>query len=232
MIEFKFSNGNRVKVVEFKTIDEVAQRLIEPLTTQTVALSGGSTYDKLFEAWAKVDFPINDSWYIAVDERAVDMTHESSNWGNACKKFFQPKKSEKQCKNHYKTKEKLLELLETKFKNSEVVFDTIFLGVGDDGHTASLFPNTPFVNDMNSLALETVSPKGIKERVTLGAKVIISAKEVITVLTGAGKEATVDWLFNEDMNKPFVSILSKREYSTLYLDSALFSKAKKLYEQK
>ena len=223
-MKFTFKNGNSVDIIPFESIDDVAKKLIPFLQKRRVALSGGSTYDKLFESWAKMDFSIDNSWFIAVDERAVDMDDSNSNWGNACTKFFTPKNIPNQCENFYKSKEMLDSLLQTKFGNEEIIFDSLFLGVGDDGHTASLFPGTPFVEDMSDTTFETISPKGVKKRVTLGAKVIIDAKEVITVLTGKGKENTIEWLKNEDLSKPFISVLSKRNNSTLFVDTYLYSK--------
>ena len=220
---FKLSDSSTLTVKPFDSISEVAKVLTTSLTKRSVALSGGSTYDKLFDAWRELKVDLSDSWYIAVDERAVDMDNPNCNWGNACQKLFKPKGVEGQCNNHYKTVETLNRLLTSQFGESEPIFDTLFLGVGDDGHTASLFPGSSSVDDMSSTTLATVSPKGVKERVTLGAKVIVNAKEVITVLTGEGKASCIEWLISRDLSKPFVSILSRRGESTLYIDRELYS---------
>jgi len=158
-----------------------------------------------------------------VDERAVPMSDPESNWGNACKKLFTPAGVEEQCNNHYTTARYFERLLQNRFSVEPFTFNTIFLGVGDDGHTASLFPESDDVDNLSKPCLKTVSPKGIKERVTLGTRVITEAKEVITVITGADKSDCVRWLKERDMTKPFVSVLSRRKKSVIYLDSELYS---------
>ncbi len=95
--------------------------------------------------------------------------------------------------------------------------------MSDDGHTASLFPKSGDAEDLSKPCLQTQSPKGVAKRVTLGTRVIIEAEKVITVITGAGKSECIQWLKDRDMTKPFISVLSQRQDSVIYIDTDLYS---------
>jgi 6-phosphogluconolactonase len=220
-MEFKFSNNSAITVKKFNSISELAEELVPALTSGSVAISGGSTYEALFTEWALLKPDLSTSWYCAVDERVVPMDHPESNWGAGPRKMFIACGAPEQCNNHYNTAVYLKTLLRNRF-SSEPIFDTIFLGVGEDGHTASLFPSSPFVHNMTSAILKTKSPVGVEKRITLGPRVFKNAKEVIMVITGENKKVCVNWLASE-FRKPFVSVLKRREHSTVYLDSDLYS---------
>lgn len=72
------------------------------------------------------------------------------------------------------------------------VFDLILLGLGPDGHVASLFPNRPEVAETKAWVLPVKnSPKPPPERITMTLPVINSAKEVVFVALGEGKAEVV-----------------------------------------
>jgi 6-phosphogluconolactonase len=70
-------------------------------------------------------------------------------------------------------------------------FDLILLGMGDDGHTASIFPGTAPVREQDRLAVAHRLPKLHAERLTLTPPVLNSAREVVFLVGGAGKAATL-----------------------------------------
>src|SRR5204862_3313793 len=73
------------------------------------------------------------------------------------------------------------------------VLDFIFLGLGEDGHVASLFPDEPetWVSDKAVYRAINNSPKPPPNRITLGYQAIGSAQQVWMLASGAGKEAAL-----------------------------------------
>jgi 6-phosphogluconolactonase len=71
------------------------------------------------------------------------------------------------------------------------VFDLIFLGMGDDGHTLSLFPGTAAVNDHDSLTIAHHVPKLDADRLTFGPILAVAARSLVFLVGGAGKADTL-----------------------------------------
>jgi 6-phosphogluconolactonase len=74
------------------------------------------------------------------------------------------------------------------------VFDVMLLGLGDDGHTASLFPGTPATQERTSLV--TIGAGKGMERISLTAPVLSAARQVIFLVSGAGKRQALQRLLD------------------------------------
>ena len=216
------AKNSAITIIPFDTFDELAEATLPKTQKGSVALSGGSTYDALFEAWSKVDGFGEEANFFGVDERVVPLSDPASNWGNACAKLFSPLGITGQCNNAATSVEDFTTLLSSFFESDTFVFDAVFLGVGDDGHTASLFPGDTEAMKSSAQVLATESPKGIKERITLGSSVLASAKELVMVIAGEAKAPCMQWLKDADRSYPFVEILAQRDSATLYLHRPLY----------
>ena len=83
--------------------------------------------------------------------------------------------------------------------SANLPFDLVLLGMGEDGHTASLFPNQAWQQDAKIIAV-TDSPKPPPQRVSLGPALIHSARQRLYIITGASKaDAIQQWREQADL---------------------------------
>ena len=117
----------------------------------------------------------------------------------------------------------LLLSLTDQFGSGLPTFDVIFLGIGDDGHTASLFPGGEYLLNSLDAVLETIAPKPPFRRLSLGPAVIRSAKRIVSVLAGRGKESIAARILANDLSLPFCAITANHPDHCLWLDNKLSS---------
>jgi 6-phosphogluconolactonase len=201
-----------------KDLKEVAQHSLELLTktqAKNVAVSGGSTYKALFTYWGQANLPEMD--FYPVDERMVGFEEDGNNWKVAYDLLFTPAGITEQKSHMAVNKIQFLELLHQKVGQS-VVLDQVWLGMGDDGHTASLFPGGSELLDTDSQVLETTSPKAPFPRVTLGLRPIWEAKELFLIVLGRGKAEMLKRALDGDKSLPITLALQGHPNPTLILD--------------
>ena len=169
----------------------------------TVALSGGSTPKALnsllaTDAALRSQLPWDKMYMYFGDERSVGPDHADSNFRMATETMLSkvPIKPEQvfRIQGEYKDTEKAAQeyeqVLRTSFKIADGQFprfDLVFLGIGNEGHTASLFPGTKALHETKRLAARNWVGKLYTNRITLTAPVINSAARVVFMATGADK---------------------------------------------
>jgi len=152
-----------------------------------LVMSGGSAANFLDQVFV----PDTAEIFLA-DERCVPPDHKDSNAGLVRKKlkeknfvdrldFYKSGLSAAECAAEYE--------LELK-TDTENLFDVVVLGVGPDGHTASLFPSSEALH-AESLAVATKAPAefAVKERLSLTFAALKNAKTVLVLLQGPSKKA-------------------------------------------
>lgn len=166
-----------------------------------ISLSGGSTPEETYRRLAKEHLPWDRVDVFLGDERWVAVTDERSNAkmlrrtllesgpGSEAKFFPIPTvelSSPEESANNFST------ILQEHCLGEPPIFDLILLGLGDDGHTASLFPYTDSLKVSNQYVTSCLG-KGM-ERVTITTPVINSARKVIFIVSGASKKLALERL--------------------------------------
>ncbi len=166
-----------------------------------VALSGGSTPRRTYELLASDKYQEQLPWDAVHvfwgDERCVPMTSSDSNAGEASRLWL---KASKIPESHIHPVDGTLkpELASEKYEaeimqffgDAPPVFDLIFLGLGENGHTASLFPETPVLEERSRIVREVYVAEQQMYRVTLTVPAINQAALVAFLVFG-GKKADV-----------------------------------------
>lgn len=163
----------------------------------TLAVSGGSTPELMFEAMAAQEFEWPKLQLFFVDERPVPPGHPESNFSMADRALCQPvglgagqvHRIEGELEPALAAQRYADDLVESfKLDEGEAPrFDVLHLGMGDDAHTASLFPGEPLILDRSGLAGSVYAPAKKNYRVSLLPKVLLHAANTVFLVTGADK---------------------------------------------
>jgi 6-phosphogluconolactonase len=177
-----------------------AARLIEQRianrASATIALSGGSTPKPLYELLGRS--PHRETLaktaitWVIVDERYVPMDDPQSNAAMIERTLFQAGKAPSHRFLRFRTElhdpAQTARSFEEEWRQLGIeTLDMILLGVGDDGHTASLFPGTSVLGVRDRIAAEVFVPRLNQFRVTLTLPVIRAAALRIVLAAGEGK---------------------------------------------
>jgi 6-phosphogluconolactonase len=100
------------------------------------------------------------------------------------------------------------------------MLDFIFLGLGEDGHTASLFPNEPEAVSADPAVYRAVfnSPKPPPIRITLGFPAIAAARQVWMLASGGGKQSAMQRSLEPGVKTPFARVLHLRSQTKIFTD--------------
>jgi 6-phosphogluconolactonase len=217
---------DRKKILIFNDINEIisyivdawkdiSEKAIRESGKFTVALSGGSTPIPLYQSLAdhKDDLPWNETHIFQVDERFVPKNHSDSNQkmiresliekSSLLEKNFHPVPVLETCeKSARKYSENIKEFFSTD-ENQFPEFNLVLLGIGDDGHTASLFPNDDSLKDDRNISIPILNPAIKHKRITLTFPVINNAENIIFIVTGENKSLVIkDILDNDESTLP------------------------------
>ena len=164
---------------------------------RTVALAGGSTPEPAYERLGGLEYPWEEVDFFFGDERCVPPNDADSNFGMANAALL----------SHVATRahpmfgcdpDEYERELESVFGPAIPRFDLVFLGLGEDGHTASLFPGDSAleVTDRNVVLVERADHR----RMTLTLPVLSAARRVVFLVSGASKQwALVELLARGDI---------------------------------
>jgi 6-phosphogluconolactonase len=204
----------------FPTADEVLRALADYFVERAaqaverrgrfaVALSGGSSPKQLYELLASPAYRSRVAWeqvyFFFGDERNVPHTSSDSNYLMAKKALFEPLGVRPSQVFAVDTELKPAEAaaqycvdIEEFFGEKKAKFDLVLLGLGDNAHTASLFPHTPVLHDKTVGVKEVWLPEQQVFRITLTAPLINQARAIAFLVYGAGKAEAVQQILEQD----------------------------------
>ena len=168
-----------------KLADEVRNHINSDDVHKTVGLSGGSTIPPLMKELGQNIFFSNKNHWTWIDERLVPYDDKESNYGSMrsflaekCS-FPLPCEDDEQKKETYQKKLTVSQGLPQ--------LDLLLLGFGNDGHIASLFPNSPELEKScfpNNWLFRTTAPYEPRERWTWGMEALSRSKKSFIIFKG------------------------------------------------
>ncbi len=192
---------------------DLAQVFITDNGRFRVALSGGSTPKAMFSILAEAPFAASLPWnaidFFWGDERCVPPDHADSNYrmanetllskvGVPAENIFRIPSEDA---DPHRAASLYSETIRNAFGDTSPHFDLIFLGMGADGHTASLFPGTTALSITGEeIAVANYVEKFQTHRITLTAPVINHARNIFFLITGADKAPALNEVINGERN--------------------------------
>ena len=175
----------------------------------TVALSGGSTPKLLFDILAK-EYAHKTDWknilFFWGDDRMVPPESLESNYGEAKRILFDhidipteniiPVNGINNPADEAKAYTNKIES-SVRHSNGRVEFDLMLLGMGDDGHTASIFPNQIALFHSPETCVVAEHPVSGQKRVSVTGKIINQSAQVVFLITGENKAVILDEILNK-----------------------------------
>lgn len=207
-----FENLAEISRAAAEKFCEIGNQAIKQKQKFTVALAGGSTPKSLYQLLASEEYRNQIDWtrtfFFFGDERNVLPTDDESNFRMANENLLQPlqiaeenifrwqTELENAAENYEQTIKEFFDLSENEFPR----FDLILLGMGDDGHTASLFPFTEALTETNRIAVENRVEKLNASRLTFTFPTINNASTVIFLISGQSKAETLREVLEGEYN--------------------------------
>lgn len=232
------------EIIVLKSLEQIIGRAVEMWTGIaenavkdrgffTAALSGGRTPVRLYQTLGEnTSLPWNRTHIFIVDERFVPFDHEDSNYRMINDTLLQHIKipaehihpvtteDDDPCYSAEKYEQDIISFFKKSGSNVPR-FDLILLGLGDDGHTASLFPETPALKETLHLTASVTPPgKFKKERITLTFPAINNAEHIIFLVTGDSKAEVVREVIETDSSLPAAMVRPENGKLIFLLDKS------------
>jgi 6-phosphogluconolactonase len=185
---------------ELRVVDDLAAAaadLFLEVAPRTVALAGGTTPRRAYERLASLDYPWTDVDVFFGDERCVPPDHPDSNFRMAHQALL----SKVPARVHRMPGESCDALAYQQelraVLGTNLLLDLVILGLGVDGHTASLFPGDPAIQETERLVVRVERPD--HPRLTLTLPVLSASPVALFLVEGERKREAVRRLLTGDV---------------------------------
>ncbi|NDV81970.1 6-phosphogluconolactonase [Bacteroides sp. 51] len=226
--------------VAYALISHILQLMKEqPDKTFNIAFSGGSTPAIMFDLWAHDIVKITpwermNIWW--VDERCVQPGNPESNYGLMRKLLLSdapiPSKNIFRIRGEEKPQAEAVRYSSEVEKHVPKVgqfpsFDIVLLGVGNDGHTSSIFPGQEHLLSSCKTYEVSENPKTKQARIALTGNPILNSQHVIFLVTGKEKASVINEIYTSGDVTPSAYIAHHANYVEFFLDKAAASELSK-----
>lgn len=187
-----------------KGFTDLIQQLLSVYPTMNIALSGGSTPKAIFDYWAEncaTSIPWERITFYWGDERCVPTENQMSNYGMARDHLFSKvdaiiSKNIRRIHGENEPEEeaeRYSQILERKLlqRNNVPCFELVMLGLGDDGHTVSIFPDQINLWDEKKSCVVAEHPITKMKRVSLSGQVVNNGQYIVFLAMGKDKSSKV-----------------------------------------
>lgn len=192
-------------------INGYIQQVLEKKERFTFVLSGGGTPKLLYSILAESPYKESIAWnkihFFWGDERAVPF-EDSRNNAKMCFEELLDKVPVNPENIHIMRTDidpdlaatEYERILKSYFDGAETTFDLVLLGMGDDGHTLSLFPGTDVIHEQHAWATSFFLPAQDMYRITLTAPLVNESACVVFLAAGSGKSGTLKNVLKGERN--------------------------------
>lgn len=202
-----------------------------------IALSGGNSPKPLYELLASYPYRNEIDWdriyFFFADERGVPFNDPANNGAMIKKALFEPLKIADSrifyistLQSPEEAAKKYSRRIVSHFKDKPIRFDLVLLGLGNDAHTASLFPHTAVLKEQKALVSSVYPEKEPNPRITLTAPLLNESADISFLVYGASKADAVKQVLEGEPNpQQFPAQLIQPEDGTInwFLDEAAAS---------
>lgn len=192
---------------------KIGNKAIKQTGRFTVVLAGGTTPKELYKLLGSDEFKAQIDWHKVFfffgDERDVSPASDQSNFKMANENLFKPLEIPKT--NIFRWQTEIINAAEVAEQYEKYIrkffalkpdefphFDLVLLGIGDDGHTASLFPHTKALSENKKIAVANLVKKLNSYRLTLTFPTINNASNIIFLVSGKQKAKTLQKVLETD----------------------------------
>lgn len=215
-----FRQANDVAAAAADTLKEHARHAIATRGSYRLLLAGGSTPLQAYRILAEQDLDWQHWSLFYGDERCLPEQHPDRN-SQLVKQTGLVDKIDQHFPVPCELSPEAAARCYAEIIHANLPFDTVLLGMGEDGHTASLFPGQFKAIDESEASVIAVhdSPKPPADRVSLSGQSLLQCRQMLVLITGASKQwAVQQWQQGDSLP---ISVVAEAANATVYCEHKL-----------